>query len=79
VVVNPVDIAESVVASGVGSLAALAIWFHWDVEDHWRLWKVRRGRRMEERARRRDDTAQARHRELLEEERRREEDREWPR
>jgi hypothetical protein len=60
--------------SFVGSLAAIAFWFHWDVEDHWRLWKVRRGKRLEDRARDRD---RERRQALLDEERKREHEREY--
>lgn len=58
-----------VVTSFIGSLAAVAVWFHYDLEDRWRLWKVRQGYKREQAQRRRDDRAWAAHEELLAEER----------
>jgi hypothetical protein len=64
VVSFPLGTAESF----VGSLLAIAFWFHFDVDDHWRLWKARRGRMMEERKKRRDEQSLTYHDELIEEE-----------
>lgn len=74
-----VDFIESSAASFVGSIGALACWFHFDLDDRWRLWKVKQGRKREERERLRSSQDIERHEHLLEEERRREQEREWPR
>lgn len=62
--------ALSTLSSFIGSLLAIAFWFHWDVEDHWRLWKARKGKQMEERARKRDIDSVRIHEVCLDEERR---------
>jgi hypothetical protein len=59
----------SILASFIGSMLAIVWWFHFDMEDHWRLWKARKGKQMEEAKKRRDEWARTAHDELLEEER----------
>jgi hypothetical protein len=61
-------IAEWLISASGSFVGSFFVWFlifHYDVEDHWRLWKVRRGRLMDER----DAIEMARHEELLQEER----------
>jgi hypothetical protein len=64
-----VNFIISTLSSFIGSLLAIGFWFHFDVDDHWRLWKARRGKRMEERARKRDTDMLQIHEVCLDEER----------
>lgn len=65
-----IDIATQLAISFAGSLAAVAFWFHNDIEDRWRLWKVKNGQKREERAVEQANTNLRKHRELIEEMRR---------
>lgn len=41
----------SFVSSTLGSLVALAIWFHWDVEGFWEQRRLAHGKQLDERQR----------------------------
>jgi hypothetical protein len=74
-------VAAWFVSASGSAVGSFAIWFgifHYDLEDHWRLWKVKQGRKREEAEFRRSNKDVAAHQQLMDEERRREHDREWP-
>jgi hypothetical protein len=68
---NALDIVVNIGTGFIGSLAAVAFWFHHDLENRWHLCKVRRGERIEDLTRMQDEVNIAIHNELLEEERKR--------